>query len=989
MGTAECVSQSGKKQNKFIQNKFIYFTMEKLLETTDEFDVELFDSVIRVFYNPGDKEHKRAENVLLQFREHPDSWARTAVVMKESKDVRSKAFAVQVLERTVKVRWNLLTEEQQAGAREYVVDKMLELAMSTNSESKLLVKQFNQVLIEVIKREWPEKWPTLITDLLDASKGNSGVCANSFNLLALLCDVVFNFHESLVKERVVTLQKQMKNEFPGMYDIVVDILDKVSTGEISVPSNLVVSSLKLLIIVIPNISPEYLFEHRLVEIVSRYIESEFIEPAVHVLRSVLERGEDAPSSSAFGAVLKRSFVVVSAFFERYCDNFNKANVGGIQAHYETFSLQDTNIIREIVLFYGVAYKYVRDLEKMQCNVIVSLSLMLQISQVQDFELFRLCLDFWSTFVKDLFLEFPFVPAPPKMPAGLRRTHYSEILASLVPVLVAQMQRPEEVIIVENEDKEIVLEKLVDTEYIEHHKEMTEVLYNISAMTQGGLGPYFCNEMEKLKGSWTREKLSKLSWAAGSIEGTSSTKNERDFVVQIIHTLLSMCEQSDNEGDRAIVASCLMYILARNPEYLKSYPSMLEAITKKMFEFIVEVDLVGVAEMACDTLLKIMSSCSHLLSAPLSSGKECIFMEIFPVIPKILDIFKDKPYLSEVLFEALSYISADYIEKLLQEPSMTLFMPDLATADGVMKIVHSIRLVKVVCSVEGSEELCENRETVIGKITGQVQYIYDSIQSNSPQTSPMLNRNRQILRKEIIGLYTVIAQKFSISFILGDFIRLCETVISSPIRTGNSVCSVESLYLLAELCKRTVEGASPIVEEVIGPVAVYITNNPEEKEEHIKAFYKMLCASVRSKPQVNSIPKIEWLAMGVGNQNREICEDSIEVLSKVIEKTSIEIIREGFLGLLECILGAALDKDHEGGMSSLLVSLSLLIRYSIEEKCPSQNQVLDIFGGKLLNIFPHINPKDIEEFIYRCYRDVNSHEGLLENINDFRVKIKTV
>ncbi|KAI5191445.1 exportin-1 [Nematocida minor] len=960
--------------------------MEKLLEATDQFDVELFDSVIRAFYSPGDREHKRAESVLLQFREHPDSWARTADVIKESKDSRSKIFAVQALERAVKVRWSMLTEEQQKGAREYVVDKILELSMASTPEAKVLVKQFNQVLIEVIKREWPSKWPTLITDLLEASRGDCGICANSFNLLALLCDGIFNFHESLVSERVAALQSQMKNEFHAIYEIVTDILDKVSTGEIAVPNDLVLSSLNLLRILVPFFSSEYLFQYKLVEIVSRYIESEFIVPAVQVLRGILARADDASSTALFMESLKRCFVVISAFFEKYCHKFNQMHTEGMHAHYDSFLQQDVNLIREIVLFYGLAYKYAREMEKMHCNTKVPLGLMLEISKISDFELFRLCLEFWSMFVKELFLEFPFVPASTKSPAGLRRVHYAEEMSALVPVLVAQMQRPEEVIIAENEDNEIVLEKLVDTECIQHHKEMNELLYNISAMTPGGLGPYFCSEISKLRsGPWTRERLNKVSWAAGSIAGTSTVIAEKEFLTQAIQTLLSMCEEATEEGNRAVVASCLMYILVRNPAYLKTYPLLLEAICNKMLQFIIDVDLVGVPEMACDTLLKLMSSCAEVLRIPLSPDRECYVTSVFPQIPKILSVLK--PYLSEVLFEALSYLCCDYVDKLLQQPLMDLFTPGVDTAEGVLRIVHAVRLVKVVCSVNVSEEFFAAREIVIGRALGQLQNIYSSLPTASVHP-PMLNRNIQILRKEIVILYEIIAKEFSVEFILGSFIEVCAGVILPPVRAG-LVSPVETLDLLAELCKRTVEGTAPLVNEVAAPVAQYVWADPDEKEEHMKAFYRMLCAAVRSNPVMNSLQKIEWLALGAGHANREIYEESIEVLAKVIERSPIEIIRDAFLGLLECILGTALDKDHEGGMSSLLVSLSLLVKYSIEEKCPTQNQVLEVFGSKLHGIFPHINPKDIEDFIYRCYRDANSHEGLLTNINDFRVKIKTI
>lgn len=959
--------------------------MEKVLESTEEFDVEMFDRIIEAFYNVSDADHKRAESVLLRFREHPDSWARTAAIINESKDSRAKIFAVQALERAVKIRWTLLTEEQKKGAREYVVDRILEYSMQNSGNSKILVKYFNQVLIEVIKREWPEKWPTLITDLLEASKGDCGVCANSFNLLRSLSDSVFNFHESLLSDRVTTLQNQMKNEFPGIYEIVVDMLNKVSVGEISVPNDLITAGLDLLVVLVPHLPPFYVFETNFLDIIPRYVESEFIVLALQIIRASILRKEEASSGTLFFAALRRVFVAVSSFFEHYCTTFNKGHAGGIKTHYSSFLQKDVNLIREVVMFYSISYKYARDLEKMGVNTVVPLKLILEISQVTDFELFKLCLEFWSMFIKELFLEFPFVPAPSKTPSGLRRTYYSEIMSSVVPVLVAQMQRPEEVIIAENEDGEIVLEKLADTEYIQHHKDMTELLYNISAMTVGGLGPFFSAEINRLKsGTWTRDRLNKVCWAAGSIAGTSSGIAEKEFLTQTIQALLSMCEDAVGEGNRAVVASCLMYILVRNPVYLKTYPLLLEAICNKMLQFIIDVDLVGVPEMACDTLLKIMSSCADVLRHPLSPGKECYILEVFPLIPKALSVLK--PYLAEVLFEALSYLSEDYVDKLLHYPLLEIFTPSLESSDSVQRIVQGVRLVKVVCSVEISEEFCQGREAVIGRSIAQLQNIYRNI-PEGPVQPHLLNRSLIILKKEIVLLYCVISNRFSIQFILGEFLEICKHVIAPLVteKTG----AVERLNLLRELCRRTVEGTTPLVEAVSVRVAQEVFSQPEEKEEELKAFYRMICAAIRANPKTNNLQMIEWLVIGASHANREIYEECIEVLSKVIENSPIETIREGFLGLFECILGTALDKDHEGGMNALLVSLSLLIKYSINEQCPSQVQVLEVFGTKLHNIFPHIDPKEIQEFIFRCYRDVNSHEGLLTNINDFRVKIKTV
>ncbi|KAH9385544.1 exportin-1 [Nematocida major] len=961
--------------------------MEKILESTEEFDVDLFDSIIQAFYNPMDKNHKRAESVLLQFREHPDSWARTAPIISESKDHRSKVFAVQALERAVKIRWSMLTEEQQKGAREYVVDRILEYSMQTSPEGKVLVKQFNQVLIEVIKREWPEKWPTLVGDLMDASKGDCGVCANSFNLLAHLSDSIFNFNESMISERVDALQSQMRNEFPALYEMVLNVLDKVSTGEASVPNDLIVASLNLVVILVPHLPPPYLFGSPLVDVISRYVETEFVVQAIQVLRGVLARREDADDPEEFLSALKRSFVTVGAFFEKYCQMFNDTHSGGFKEHYASFLQKDVNLVRELVLFYGLVYKHAKELEKAACNTMIPLELMLEISKVTCFELFRLCLEFWSMFIKELLLEFPFVPAPSKTPAGLRRSYYMEIMGALVPVLVAQMQRPQEVIITENEDGEIVLEKLADTESIQHHKDMNELLYNISAMTVGGLGPYFCSEINKLRaGKWTRDRLNKVCWAAGSIAGTSSAVGEKEFLTQSIQALLSMCEEAVQEGDRAVVASCLMYILVRNPAYLKTYPLLLEAICNKMVQFILDVDLVGVSEMACDTLLKIMSSCADVLRNPLAAGKDQYITEVIPNIPKLLRVLK--PYLAEVLYEALSHLAVDHIGDLLQYPTMCIYTPMLDTPEAVQRMVQAVRLIKVVCSVDICEEFAREREEVVGKTLAQLHLVYNNLAGHASSGSLLLDKAIMILRKDFLSLFCTICRKFSIRFIMGDFLGVCSRVIMQP-DSASSGWSVERLNLLAELCGRTVEGVAPLVDSVASCVAQEVFSAPEEKEEELKAFYRMICSSVRTNPDVRNLQIIEWLAVGVGNTNREVYEGCIEALCKVIERTSIDIIREGFLGLLECILGTALDKDHEGGINALLVSLSLLLQYSICGKCPVQAQVTEVFVAKLHGIFPHISQKDIEEFISRCYRDVNSHQGLLTNINDFRVKIKTV
>ena len=95
-------------------------------------------------------------------------------------------------------------------------------------------------------------------------------------------------------------------------------------------------------------------------------------------------------------------------------------------------------------------------------------------QVQDDgdEIFKICLEYWSHLAEDVFnkdMQF----APPSLPMaalmlgapGLtrptaeRRMHYQPVFSRLRAVMISRMAKPEEVLIVEDENGEIVRETM--------------------------------------------------------------------------------------------------------------------------------------------------------------------------------------------------------------------------------------------------------------------------------------------------------------------------------------------------------------------------------------------------------------------------------------------------------------------------------------------------------------------------------------------------
>ena len=47
--------------------------------------------------------------------------------------------------------------------------------------------------VQILKQDWPSKWPTFITDIVSASKTSELLCENSMVILKLLSEEIFDF----------------------------------------------------------------------------------------------------------------------------------------------------------------------------------------------------------------------------------------------------------------------------------------------------------------------------------------------------------------------------------------------------------------------------------------------------------------------------------------------------------------------------------------------------------------------------------------------------------------------------------------------------------------------------------------------------------------------------------------------------------------------------------------------------------------------------
>ena len=72
---------------------------------------------------------------------------------------------------------------------------MTELLADAQKEAVMgdSVAKLNLLLVRVLVNEWPHNWPSFISEIVSASRGDERLCENNMRILRLLSEEVFDF----------------------------------------------------------------------------------------------------------------------------------------------------------------------------------------------------------------------------------------------------------------------------------------------------------------------------------------------------------------------------------------------------------------------------------------------------------------------------------------------------------------------------------------------------------------------------------------------------------------------------------------------------------------------------------------------------------------------------------------------------------------------------------------------------------------------------
>ncbi|KAG0570872.1 hypothetical protein M758_6G185900 [Ceratodon purpureus] len=1024
---------------------------EKLLDFTQPFDVGLLDATVAAFYGTGSKDERAgAERVLRQLQEHPDTWTRVVTILQNSTIANTKFYALQVLEGVIKYRWNALPVEQRDGIKNYISDLIVQLSSNeaTFRVEKLYVNKLNIILVQVLKHEWPARWPRFIPDLVSAAKSSETLCENCMVILKLLSEEVFDFSRGeLTQSKIKELKNSLNSEFQLIHELCQYVLSMSQRPE------LIRATLATLHAFLSWIPLGYIFESALLESLLKLF-------PVASYRNLTLQCLSEVAVLTCGDYYNAQFVKLYTIFMVQLQVILPPGTNVPEA-YGNGSDEDQAFIQNLAIFFTSFFKSnIGVLEKTienQTALLMGLEYLIGVSYVDDTEVFKVCLDYWNTLVCDLFqsecnTETHASPSPLGLQGGgmsngigshpsLRKQLYSGPLSKLRLLMISRMAKPEEVLIVEDENGNIVRETMKDNDVLVQYKIMRETLIYLSHLDHEDTEQQMLRKLSKqLNGEeWAWNNLNTLCWAIGSISGSMVEDQENRFLVTVIRDLLNLCEITKGKDNKAVIASNIMYVVGQYPRFLRAHWKFLKTVVNKLFEFMHETHP-GVQDMACDTFLKIVQKCKRKFVILQVGETEPFVCELLKGLPTtILDL---EAHQIHTFYEAVGFMIQaesdpqrrdEYLQKLME-------LPNQRWVEIINQARQSVEYVKsqVVRAVLNILQLNTSVASALGQaFLSQISLIYldmlnlyrmysEVISSSIAEGGQYASRSsfvkllRSVKRETLKLIETFVDKAEDAELIAKNFVpAMMDPILGDYARNVSDARESEVLSLFATIINKLksamLEDVPRIFEAVFACTLEMITKNFEDYPEHRLKFFSLLRAIAShcfralftlSSQQLKLV--MDSIIWALRHTERNVAETGLNLLLEML--TSFEssefcnqFHQTYFLTIEQEIFAVLTDTFHKPGFKLHVLILQHLFYLGDSGALtqplwdvatlgptafPNNMEFVRDYSIKLLGTsFPNMTAVEVSTFVNGLFETRNELGAFKNQIRDFLIQSK--
>ncbi|GAB0135117.1 pre-tRNA nuclear export protein [Epichloe bromicola] len=1028
--------------------------------------IEELDTTVRTFYEGRGDQQKAAQAALNQFKEDPDAWLLVDQILSSAQYPQTKYLGLQVLDNVIMTRWKVLPRDQCQGIRNFIVQFIIQCSGSEESlkQNKTLLNKLNLVLISVLKQEWPHNWPTFINEIISSCHANLSICENNMIILRLLSEEVFDYSaEQMTSTKTRNLKQTMCAEFSQIFQLCQEVLTTADQ-----PS-LVHATLETLLRFCNWIPLGYIFETNLIETLrTRFLSApEFRNITLQCLTEIggLQTGGAGQTNSYDEQLVKMFTEVLTTIADIIPVSLD------LKTTYPSSNSRDQEFVQNLALFlcnfFGTHLNLIENLPNRD-YLMHGHYYLIRISQIDDREIFKICLDYWLKLVQELYEEMqqlPITDINPLMAAGgmsgsgapnpkllmnypLRKHKYNEVLSNLRVVMIERMVRPEEVLIVENDEGEIVREFVKESDTVQLYKTIRECLVYLTHLdvvdTENIMTEKLARQVDGTEWSW--HNCNVLCWAIGSISLAMNEETEKRFLVTVIKDLLGLTEMKRGKDNKAVVASNIMYIVGQYPRFLKAHWKFLKTVVNKLFEFMHESHE-GVQDMACDTFIKIARQCRRHFVALQPSEQEPFIEEIVRNMGKITcDL---TPQQVHTFYEACGYMVAAQGNKHQQERLLADLMniPNAAW-DEIIKqatvspsILQDAETIKVIgnimkTNVSACSSIGPYFYPQIGRIYHDMLEMYratsglisEAVARDGELATKMPKvRGLRTIKKEILKLIETYVEKAEdLQAVRAQMVPpLLDCVLVDYNRNVAGARDAEVLKAMSAIITRLsalMEDQVPtIMENVFECTLEMINKDFSEFPEHRVEFFNLLRAiNLHCFPALLKLDNnqfkfvIDSCSWAFKHDNRDVeaagLNMCLELINNIAEKTDVAtanaFFQRFFMTILQDVLFVVTDSDHKAGFktqSMLLMKLFYYIHpadgtqpriqgpiYTAEQAQPgttNKEYLGNSVATLLRNAFPNLQAAQVTSFVEGLLSLNTQYDKFRLNMRDFLISLK--
>ncbi|XP_048325788.1 protein EXPORTIN 1A isoform X1 [Ziziphus jujuba] len=906
--------------------------------------------------------------------------------------------------------------------------------------------------IQILKHDWPARWRSFIPDLVSAAKTSETICENCMAILKLLSEEVFDFSRGeMTQQKIKELKQSLNSEFQLIHELCLYVLSASQRTE------LVRATLSTLHAFLSWIPLGYIFESPLLETLLKFF-------PVPSYRNLTLQCLTEVAALSFGEYYNVQYVKMYTIFMVQLQTILPPTTN-IPEAYAHGSGEEQAFIQNLALFFTSFYKsHIRVLETTQENttaLLLGLEYLINISYVDDTEVFKVCLDYWNSLVLELFeahhnLDNPAaaasmmglqMPLLPGMVDGLgsqlmqRRQLYAGPMSKLRMLMICRMAKPEEVLIVEDENGNIVRETMKDNDVLVQYKIMRETLIYLSHLDHEDTEKQMLKKLSKqLSGEdWTWNNLNTLCWAIGSISGSMMEEQENRFLVMVIRDLLNLCEITKGKDNKAVIASNIMYVVGQYPRFLRAHWKFLKTVVNKLFEFMHETHP-GVQDMACDTFLKIVQKCKRKFVIVQVGENEPFVSELLSGLPTtVADL---EPHQIHTFYESVGHMIQaesdpqkrdEYLQRLMELPNQKwaeiigqarLSVDFLKDQEVIRTVLNILQTNTSVASSLGTYFLPQISLIFLDMLN--VYRMYSELISNSiAEGGPFASKTSYVkllrsVKRETLKLIETFLDKAEDQPQIGkQFVPpMMDPVLGDYARNLPDARESEVLSLFATIINKykgaMIEDVPRIFEAVFQCTLEMITKNFEDYPEHRLKFFSLLRAIAThcfpalirlSSQQLKLV--MDSIIWAFRHTERNIAETGLNLLLEMLKNFQNsefcnQFYRTYFLTIEQEIFAVLTDTFHKPGFKLhvlvlqhlfCLVETGLLTEplwdvTTVPYPYPSNAIFVREYTIKLLSTsFPNMTAAEVTQFVNGLFESRNDLSTFKNHIRDFLVQSK--